>query len=74
MNPTDDLEELRTAVAQIRKDHDLLMTSLTTFADSVKTALMGTLNRETTLQAELATIKQKLADLEARVARFDPVQ
>ncbi|MCA1960701.1 MAG: hypothetical protein LDL33_07885 [Desulfomonile sp.] len=74
MNSTDDLEELRMAIAQIRKDHDLLMTSLTTFADSVKTALIGTLNRETSLQAELAAIKHKLADLEARIERLDPVQ
>jgi hypothetical protein len=74
MNPTDELAELRVALGQIRKDQDLLMTSLTTFADSVKTALVGTLNRETALQAEIAAIRQKLTELEARVCRLDPVQ
>ena len=74
MNPTDELAELRAALGQIRKDQDLLMTSLTTFADSVKTALVGTLNRETAMHAELAEIRQKLAELEARVSRPDSVQ
>lgn len=74
MNPTDELAELRAAIGQIHKDQDLLMKSLTTFADSVKTALVGTLNRETALQTEFAVIRQKVADLEARVSRLDPVQ
>lgn len=74
MNRTDEIAELQAALGQIRKDQDLLMTSLTRFADSVKTALEGTLNRETALQAELAFIRQKLAELEARVSGLDPVQ
>lgn len=74
MNPTEELAELRAALGQIRKDQDLLMTSLTTFADSVKTALQGTLNRETALYAELADIRQRLAELEARASRTDSMQ
>jgi hypothetical protein len=74
MNAVSEIEELREAVRQLRKDQDILMTSLTSFADSVKTALLGTLNRETNLTAEVSEIRQRVAELEARIAKPDRMQ
>ncbi len=74
MNDTDAGREIWAAIGEIRKDQDLLISSLASLAESIKTALLGTLNRETSMRQELGQVKQNLADMEARLEKLEKLQ
>jgi chromosome segregation ATPase len=67
MDTRNDIEEVRSEIRTLREEQQTLMNSLTSFADTVKTALTGALDRGTKLEVQVAEITKILANFQARI-------
>lgn len=67
MDTGNEIEEVRNEIRTLREDQQTLMNSLTSFADTVKTALTGALDRGTRLELQVAEITKILANFQARL-------
>jgi sugar-specific transcriptional regulator TrmB len=66
-----ELEEVKEEIRALREEQQTLMNSLTNFADTVKRALTGALDRGATLETQVADIAKILANFQARLEALE---